>query len=68
MGGFCGRRTNCAHHSSPTNRVEPAERLCDRGEDGFIDGHPIRIRRGVGEWEREGAGQMAPAGPWDALA
>jgi hypothetical protein len=30
--------------------------------------HPIQIRRGVGEWEREGAGQMAPAGPWDALA
>ncbi len=31
MGGFCPLRDKCLHHTEPTNRVEPAERLCEQG-------------------------------------
>ncbi len=31
MGGWCHYRAKCLHHTSPTNKHEPAERLCDKG-------------------------------------
>jgi hypothetical protein len=70
MGGWCDRRDTCLHHIAPTNRAKPAERLCDRGADGYIEGRPIRIFRPIGTWERkEGFIDLLlqPAGPWDGL-
>ena len=31
LGGFCGLRDKCEHHTNPTTRRRPAERLCDPG-------------------------------------
>jgi hypothetical protein len=69
LGGWCARRDACAHHVSPTNRADPAERLCDRGNDGFIDGFPVRVNRSIGTWERRGGfiDLLQPAGPFDWL-
>lgn len=33
MGGWCQHRDKCSHHTAPTTRQEPAERLCDRGRE-----------------------------------
>lgn len=33
MGGFCPLRDKCLHYIAPTNRNEPAERKCERGEE-----------------------------------
>ncbi len=33
MGGWCSMREKCAHYATPTTRLEPAERLCDRGRE-----------------------------------
>lgn len=36
-GGWCLRRTGCEHYVNPTDRTEPAERLCKRqGPDHFV--------------------------------
>ena len=52
MGGFCGKRSSCPHYDSPTNRVNPAERLCDPDADGVIDGMPLRAHRPLTDWQR----------------
>lgn len=37
LGGFCPRRPSCEHYVNPTDRSEPSERLCKRGEpDAYI--------------------------------
>jgi hypothetical protein len=33
MGGWCQKRDACLHHTDPTNRHRPAERLCEPGEE-----------------------------------
>lgn len=69
MGGFCARRSACPHHSEPTNRVNPAERLCDPGHDGWIDGEPMRVHREAGSWERPMVPTLLRAAePFDGLA
>lgn len=57
MGGFCRIRESCRNYSSPSSRAAPAERLCERGEDG------ARLERAVfqsaaGEW-RLSASELA---------
>ncbi len=69
MGGFCQRRSSCPHYADPVNRSRPAERLCDPGRDGWVDGQPIRIHRPAGTWERASLPSMLqPAEPFDGLA
>lgn len=34
MGGWCNKRQQCPHHTQ-SERLEPAERLCLRGQDGW---------------------------------
>lgn len=69
MGGFCQRRSACPHYDAPTNRVNPAERLCDAGADGVVDGWPVRVHRQVGEWERPiEPSHQQPAEPFDGIA
>lgn len=36
MGGLCSRRDKCAHYGAPTERAEPAERLCQPGDEDLM--------------------------------
>ena len=33
MGGWCSQRNACAHHVDPSQRKDPAERLCPPGDE-----------------------------------
>jgi hypothetical protein len=48
MGGFCGLRESCRHYTTDDRR-DPAERLCEPGQDG----EAIEVRRfkPIGSWE-----------------
>lgn len=52
MGGMCGRREACPHYVSPTNTVNPAERLCDPGRDAVVDGRWLRFMRDASPTEQ----------------
>lgn len=65
MGGWCAKRDHCSNYHA-TDRSEPAERLCQPGQDGQGVDVPVRLHRDAGTWERP-AGLMAAAGIWDAL-
>jgi hypothetical protein len=57
MGGFCAIRESCRNFTSPSSREAPAERLCDRGEDGLRSrpSEEQRVLRSVpGEWRLSG--------------
>ena len=48
QGGWCRIRNACHHYTAPASADEPADRLCDPGHDGRIDGEPLRaIRAGA---------------------
>jgi hypothetical protein len=53
LGGWCRLRDNCMHYHAADRRM-PAERLCDRGQDGACLSHRIVL------W-RSAAGLMLPA-------
>lgn len=65
MGGWCTQRDRCPNYHSES-RAQPAERLCEPGQDGIRDGYPVRIHRPAGQWERLPS-QVTPADPFQAL-
>lgn len=66
MGGWCKMREACTRYHANT-AGEPVERLCEPGQDGVIDGYPIRLVRAAGTWELGHAPQLRAAQPFDAL-
>lgn len=58
MGGWCARRGACPLYRAAPPR-EPAERLCDPGADGFVDGLPLRMERFVAHLKNTPAGGFA---------
>ncbi len=42
MGGFCPLRDRCRNHLAPTTRQEPAERLCEKGQEKAMFYVPIK--------------------------
>lgn len=79
MGGWCKRRDECSLYRpglvESMAGADPDEdgpegvkqRLCEPGMDGVIEGHPLRIWRGRGTWERELTPIKRLANPWDGL-
>lgn len=65
MGGFCSKRERCPHYLAASPKVEPVERLCERGHDGLDVGFPLILRRPAGSWELSGlaAGLFRAASP-----
>lgn len=51
LGGWCGKRNDCAHYQAADPDQDPEERLCLPRQDGLRDGYPIRIHRPAGSWE-----------------
>lgn len=64
MGGWCAKRNRCQHYHAESSR-EPAERLCEPGDDGGA----VMLQRAVpaGAWERPHARMLAPASWVDGL-
>lgn len=42
LGGWCRIRDNCPHYHAAV-RLDPAERLCDRGSDGVSSVHAVHV-------------------------
>lgn len=67
MGGWCHVRESCPRYQAQTG-VDPVERLCEPGRDGFVYGYPVQVVRPAGTWERRSVPQLlrAPT-PFDAI-
>ncbi len=68
MGGWCRIREGCPNYAYGEGRFIPAERICDRGSDGKVDGMPLARHRPAGKWERVVGPYARRAGPFDGLA
>ena len=49
MGGFCQLRDKCRHHVAPMNRDNPAERLCEMGQERVMFFKPLQSESPVKE-------------------
>lgn len=67
MGGWCRIRERCHHYAAAAPNVEPADRLCVPGHDGFGQEQAIRFYRPSGTWEKAHSGLLRKAQPFDLL-
>lgn len=44
MGGWCRRRDVCANFRASSERERPAERLCERGQDGVSRSMTVKLQ------------------------
>ena len=68
MGGWCRIRESCERYT-PGEAMDAVDRLCDAGEDGWLGGEPIILRRTSGTLALRQiiASMLRPADVFDGL-